>query len=341
MKIILDAMGGDLAPAEQVAGGCMAAEKLGVDILLCGDSEKINEELKKYSGDKSRVSVKHCSQVIENEDDPVRSVRRKQDSSLVVGLRALKNGEGSAFVSAGNTGALIAGSSFEVGRLGNVSRPALAPVLPTSGGPAVLMDAGANAVCKPENLYHFAVMGSKYMEFMFGIEKPRVGLVNIGAEEHKGTPLTKETYQLLKTAPVNFIGNVEARDILLGAADVYVTDGFTGNVVLKLIEGAGKYMSNSLKTMFFKNFKTKLAAVMLKDGLKNFKKQMDYKEYGGAPVMGADAVVIKAHGSSDAYAVYNAVRQAKKAVETNLTESIKKLLEETNVEDAKGETENE
>lgn len=322
MRIIADAMGGDNAPAQQVKGAVMAAQKLDVDIVLCGREDEINAELAKIDGDKSRISVVNCSEVIENEDEPVTAARRKKDSSMVVGLKMVKDGQGDAFVSSGNTGALIAASIFTLKRIPGVSRPALAPVIPTAKGPAILLDSGANAVCKPENLYTFAVMGSYYMESVLGVKNPRVGLINIGAEPHKGTPLTQQSYEMLKNAPVNFVGNVEARYILDSQADVLVADGFTGNVVLKLIEGTAKFFFSGIKEMLYKNFVTKLAALALKGEFKGFKARFNYKEHGGASLMGVNGVVIKAHGSSDAYAFYNAVKQAKKAAEGGLVEKI-------------------
>ena len=323
MRIIADAMGGDNAPEQQVKGAVMASQQLDVDIVLCGREDEINAELAKIDSDKSRISVVNCSEVIENEDEPVTAARRKKDSSMVVGLKMVKDGQGDAFVSSGSTGALIAASIFTLKRIPGVSRPALAPIIPTANGPTVHMDSGANAVCKPENLYSFAVMGSYYMESVLGIKNPRVGLINIGAESHKGTPLTQETYALLKDSPINFIGNVEARYILDSQADVLVADGFTGNVVLKLIEGTAKFFFSSIKEMLYKNFITKIAALVLKGELKNFKARFNYKEHGGASLMGVDGVVIKAHGSSDAYAFFNAVKQAKKAVESGLVDKIK------------------
>lgn len=326
MKIILDVMSGDNAPKAQISGGLMAAEKLGVDIILCGNKDIIEKEMASYKGDTSRITIHHCSEVIENEDDPIRSVRRKPDSSITVGLNLLKDGVGDAFISSGNTGAVIVGSMQIVGVIDGISRPALMPVIPTAKGPCALLDSGANAVCTPENLCHFAIMGSYYMNKVLGIENPRVGLINIGVEEKKGTPLTKETYQLLKEMPINFTGNIEARNIPLGDADVIIADGFTGNVVLKLYEGMGKFLLTKFKDILMTNIKTKIAALLIKGEVGAFKKSMDYKEHGGAPLLGINKTVIKAHGSSDAKAVVSAVRQAIKAVESNLAEEIKNCV---------------
>ncbi len=328
MRIILDAMGGDLAPEEQVMGALLAAETLDVDIVLCGNEELINKEMARYEGKKDRITVHHCSEIVENEDDPVRAVRRKKDSSLVVGMKLLAEKKADAIVTAGNTGAVIAASVFELGRIPGITRPALAPLIPTmKGKPFLLMDSGANSVCTPENLYGFAIMGSHYMENILGIKNPKVGLVNIGAEEKKGTPLTKDTYALLKDAPINFIGNLEARRIPHGDADVAVTDGFTGNVILKLIEGMSDFMKHAFKEILMKNTLTKISALTLSGGLRDFKKKLDYKEHGGAPLLGVDGLVIKAHGSSDRDAIVSAVRQAKKAIETDLLGKIKNALE--------------
>ena len=292
------------------------------DVVLCGNEEIINAELAKISGDKSRISVVNCTEVIENEDDPVTSARRKKDSSMIVGMRLVRDGQGDAFVSSGSTGAIIAGAIFTLKRIRGVSRPALAPIIPTAKGPAILLDSGANAVCKPENMHDFAIMGSYYMQNVMGIENPRVGLVNIGAEEHKGTPLIQETYGILENAPVNFVGNVEPRYILDSQADVLIADGFTGNVIIKLIEGTAKFFFSNIKEMLYKNVLTKLAALVLKGEFKAFKDRFDYKKHGGAPLMGVNGVVIKAHGSSDATAFYNAVKQAKTAVESGLVEKM-------------------
>lgn len=326
MKIILDAMGGDYAPQQQVLGGCMAAEQMGIDMVLCGDQAAIKKELDAYNGSKAHISVRHCTERIENEDDPIRSVRRKKDASLVVGLQMLKDKEGDAFVCSGNTGALIASSTFTLGRLESVERPALTPILPSMKGPLALLDAGANTHCDPKNLVQFGIMGTYFMNKVMGVENPRVGLINIGVEEKKGTKLTKEAYPLLKQAAINFVGNIEGRNIPYGDADVLVADGFTGNVVLKLMEGMGKFISNELKNIFMKNAMTKLSSVMVQGGLKDLKRKMDYKEYGGAPLLGVDGIVIKAHGSSDARAVFNAIGQAKKAVDTNLIQLLKDNL---------------
>ena len=334
MKIIVDAMGGDYAPKEQILGAVKAAKELDVDIILCGREEDIKRELEASGEDIGRIEIHNCTEVVENEDDPIRGVRRKKDSSLVVGMKLLHEGKADAIVTSGNTGAVIAAAVFELGRIKGISRPAIAPMLPTiPGKPLLLLDSGANAICTPDNLLGFAIMGSHYMENILGIENPKVGLVNIGVEEKKGTPLTKETYQLLKTADVNFAGNLEARQIPHGDVDIAVTDGFTGNVILKLMEGMGEFMKSALKGILMKNTITKLSALTMAGGLKEFKKKFDVKEHGGAPILGVDGMVVKAHGNSDAKAFCAAIRQAKKAVETDLLNKIKTAVEGSDLKD--------
>ncbi|MBQ8598800.1 MAG: phosphate acyltransferase PlsX, partial [Oscillospiraceae bacterium] len=266
------------------------------------------------------------------EADPTTLLKEYADSSMAVGLKALKNGEGDAFVSAGSTGALVVGASLVIKRLKGVRRVGLATVIPNANKFYLLMDAGANAECRPEMLAQFGVMGSVYMERLKGVKNPRVGLVNIGTEETKGLDLQLETYKLLQKAPVNFIGNVEARGLPLGECDVAVADGFTGNVALKLTEGLAKYFSNELKGMFMANLKTKIAALLMKDSIAAFKKSMDYKEHGGAPLLGASMPVIKAHGSSDAKAFKNAIRQAKEYVDNHVIEEMQTALHELKTE---------
>lgn len=334
MKIIVDAMGGDYAPKEQVAGAVKAANELDVNIILCGREEDIKREIDMLGENTDRIEIHNCTEVVENEDDPIRGVRRKKDSSLVVAMKLLHDGKGDALVTSGNTGAVIAAAVFELGRIKGISRPAIAPLVPTiPGKPLLLLDSGANAICTPQNLLGFAIMGSHYMENIMGIENPKVGLVNIGVEEKKGTPLTKDTYQLLKTADVNFAGNLEARQIPHGDVDVAVTDGFTGNVILKLMEGMGEFMKSAMKGILMKNAITKLSSLTMLGGLKEFKKKFDVKEHGGAPILGVDGMVVKAHGNSDAKAFFAAIRQAKKAAETGLLDKIKNAVEGSELND--------
>ena len=337
MRIIVDAFGGDHAPLEVLKGCSMAKEEYGVEITLCGDEEKIRDCAKNNNLSLDGMEILHAPSVIPVEADPTSLLKEYADSSMAVGMKALKNGEGDAFVSAGSTGALVVGASLIVKRLKGVRRVGLATVIPNANKFYLLMDAGANAECRPEMLAQFGVMGSVYMERLKGVKNPRVGLINIGAEETKGLELQLESYKLLQKAPVNFIGNVEARGLALGECDVAVCDGFVGNVALKMTEGLAKYFSNELKSMFMANIKTKIAALLMKDKISAFKKSMDYKEHGGAPLLGASQPVIKAHGSSDARAFKNAIRQAKECVENRVIEEMQNALHELKTENKDAE----
>ena len=309
MKLAIDAMGGDHAPKEIVLGAMKAVEAFSdIHITLFGDEKKINEYLK----DHERITIVHTDEVILGTDEPVRAVRRKKNASMVLAAQAVADGKADACISAGNTGALMAAGLFVVGRIEGIERPALAPTLPTIGGEGfLLLDVGANADAKPEHLLQYAIMGSIYTEKVSGIANPRVGLLNIGTEEKKGNDLTKHAFEFLKTANLNFIGNVEARDLLEGVADVVVTDGFTGNMVLKTIEGTALSVFKMVKSALTSSLKNKLAAAVLKPELYKLKNKMDYSEYGGAGLFGLKAPVIKAHGSSDAQAIFSAIRQAR------------------------------
>lgn len=326
MKIIVDAFGGDNAPLEVLKGSAMAVQEYGVSITLVGDEEKIKQCAKENQISLENMEILHASQVIPVEEEPTALLKEYSDSSMAVGMKALKEGKGDAFVSAGSTGALVVGSSLIVKRMKGVRRAGLATVIPNAGGNYLLMDAGANAECRPEMLTQFGVMGSVYMEHLMGIKSPRVGLVNIGTEETKGLDLHRETYHLLQKAPVNFVGNVEARGLPLGECDVAVAEGFTGNIILKLTEGLAKFLTGELKEMLFQSTKTKIGALLIKDGLNGFKKKLDYKEHGGAPLLGSARPVIKAHGSSDAKAFKNAIRQAKTFVENNVISEMETAL---------------
>ncbi len=326
MRIAVDAFGGDNAPEAIVKGCAIASTKISDEIILVGDETKIKELLAQESVPAGRISIRHASEVIETGEPPVEAIRKKKDSSLVVALQLVKNGEADAVVSAGNTGAYLAGAFRFIGRMKGIKRPALTTPMPTVGNVGVILDAGANVDCRPEFLLQFAHMGAIYAENVLGIENPRVALLNIGAEEAKGNSLTKETYGLLKEAPLNFIGNIEPRDVPYGAADVIVCDGFTGNVVIKLIEGTASALFTMLKGVFYKSFITKLAAMILKPGLKGIKAKMDYSEYGGVPLLGVDGVVFKAHGSSDAKAICNAVCAASTYLAAGVNDKIKEAL---------------
>ncbi|WP_025785094.1 phosphate acyltransferase PlsX [Sporosarcina sp. D27] len=324
MKIAVDAMGGDHAPKEIIAGVMQSLQEYNdIHIQLFGDEEK----MKPYLTAHDRLTVYPCSEVITSDDEPVRAVRRKKDASMVRMAKAVNDGEADACVSAGNTGALMAAGLFIVGRIDGIERPALAPTLPTIGGEGfVLLDVGANADAKPSQLVQYAIMGSIYAEKVRGIQNPRVGLLNIGTEAGKGNDLTKATYDELMKAPLNFIGNIEARDLLTGTTDVAVTDGFTGNMVLKTIEGTASGLFSMIKDVFASSIKTKISAALVKDDLRGLKKQMDYTEYGGAGLFGLNAPVIKAHGSSNANAVKNAIRQARIMAEHHVSETIRETI---------------
>ena len=320
MKIILDAMGGDNAPLAILQGAADAVKELGVQIVAVGDQKKIYACAAEHGISLDGMEVLHADEVIEMCDEPAKAVRTKKNSSMVVGLRALVEGQGDAFVSAGSTGALHVGASLIVRTVKGVKRPALASIVPGGEKPFLLMDCGANVECRPQMLNAFGVMGSVYMQKVMGVAQPKVALVNNGAEESKGTPLYQAAHQLLKANPsIHFTGNIEPRDVPTGTADVVVCDGFTGNVILKLTEGLAKTLVGQLKPVFKRNLLTKLAFLAVKDGMKEFKQKMDADEYGGAPLLGTAKPVIKAHGSSNAKAIKNAIRQAKKCAEMNLS----------------------
>ena len=324
MKISIDAMGGDNAPHEIVKGVFQALQAFGdLEIQLYGDEKKLAPIVTTHD----RLQVIHTDEVIEGTDEPVRAIRRKKNSSMVKMAESVKNGEADACVSAGNTGALMAAGLFIIGRIDQVDRPALSSTLPTLDGKGfVMLDMGANADAKPEHLQQFAVMGSVYAEKVRGIAKPRVGLLNIGTEDIKGNELTKAAFTLLKEAPINFVGNVESRDLLTGVADVIVTDGFTGNMVLKTLEGTASGIFTLLKEAFNTSTKTKISALLVKNELRGIKNKLDYSEYGGAGLFGLKAPVIKAHGSSNANAIFHAIRQARTMVEHNVCDIIQTTL---------------
>lgn len=334
MKIIVDAFGGDNSPGEVIKGTAMAVEKLDVDILLTGDESKIKKFAEENNVSMNRITVKHTEAVMDIHEEPTKIIKECSDTSTAVGLKALADGEGDAFVSAGSTGALVVGATFIAKRLKGIKRAALAPIMPTDNGYMMLIDAGANVECRPDALVQFGIMGSCYMERVLGVKSPKVGLINVGAEDTKGRDMDKEAYAKLKEAPVNFYGNLEARDIPLGVCQVAVSDGFTGNVALKLYEGMGSYFSHTLKDMFLKSgLGGKIAYLLLKKQVAAFKKKLDYSEVGGAVLMGISKPVIKAHGSSDAKAFYNAVRQAKNCVEGDVIGEISRSLEKLKEEE--------
>ncbi|MEF9975756.1 MAG: phosphate acyltransferase PlsX [Oscillospiraceae bacterium] len=334
MKIIIDAMGGDNAPKEILLGASEAVKEYGVEIIAVGNSDKIADTVRENSIDMSNIRVVNASEEIEMCDEPTAAIRNKKDSSMVVALRMLAAGEGDAVVSAGSTGALLTGATLIVKRIKGVKRPAIATMVPATEKPYLLLDCGANAECRPEMLDAFATMGSIYAEKIAHRENPEVALVNIGAEETKGTPTYIEANALMRrNKDINFIGNIEPKDVPYGKADVVVCDGFTGNVVLKLTEGLAKALVGEIKKVFMANLFTKIAFLIVKDGMKAFKKKLDADEAGGALFLGVKQPVIKAHGSSGAKAFKNAIRQAKECVENGVIADMSEALKAREVED--------
>ena len=318
MKIAIDAMGGDYAPDEIVKGAVMACHELGAKVILVGNEEKISAILKCHSISSQKLEIYNATEVVEMDEHPANAVKKKKDSSLVVANRLVKEGAASAVISAGNTGAAMSASLLTLGRIKGVNRPAIASPMPTNTGVSVLIDAGANADCVPNNLLQFALMGSIYAEQVFGISKPRVGLLSIGEEETKGNKMTVEAHQLLKESPINFIGNIEGRDVHQGECDVIVCDGFVGNIVLKLSEGLAGALFSQIKTALTQNLIATAGAFLVKNAFKSLKGKMDYTEYGGAPLLGLNGISMISHGSSNAKAVKNAVRAAIKAVDEDI-----------------------
>lgn len=322
MNIYVDAMGGDHAPGEIVKGAVDASKKYNHKITIIGEEDKIVSELDRLDYDKNRIDLIPSFEVITNNEDPTLAIRRKKQSSLVIGLHSVKEDKDSVLISAGSTGAILAGGLLVVGRIKGIQRPAITIMLPTKSGYTFLLDAGANVDCKASYLQQFAVMSNIYVEDLMGIDQPKVGLINIGTEEKKGNELTKEAHALLKETPINFIGNVEPRDIFEGNADIIVCDGFVGNVILKSIEGVGLYMMDGLKEALMSSARSKIGAFLLKPALKKFKKKLDYKEVGGAPLLGINGTIIKAHGSSDSKAIENAIKQGMDYHKKNITQKI-------------------
>lgn len=322
MKIAIDAMGGDNAPEEVVKGAILACRELGAEIVLVGDEERIGAILKGQSVSGLRLEVYNATEVIGMDDHPASAVKKKKNSSLVVANRLVKEGSASAVISAGNTGAAMSGSLLTLGRIKGINRPAIASPMPTNTGVSVLIDAGANADCDPHNLFQFALMGSIYAEQVFGIPKPRVGLLSIGEEETKGNKLTVEAHQLIKQSPINFIGNIEGRDVHRGECDVIVCDGFVGNVVLKISEGLAGALFGQIRTALTRNLITTTGALLVKSAFKSLKGRMDYTEYGGAPLLGLNGISMISHGRSNAKAIKNAVKTTMKAVNEDIVGKI-------------------
>lgn len=340
MRIILDTMGSDNGAREFVKGAVLATEELDIDIVLVGNKEELSQLLKsedpsgKYS---KNISIVNASEVVDMNDDPLRVMKEKPDSSMTVAMKALAEGRGDALVSAGSTGALLTQATLILKRIKGIRRAALAPITPTATGISVLIDSGANAECTPEYLYQFALLGSFYAERALGIKTPRVGLLNNGAEEHKGDAVHQEAYKLLREAGdkgiINFVGNIEGRDGPMGSADVIVADGFSGNIYLKTMEGIGMFFARELKSMFMSSAKGKLAALLVKNNIGGFKKKIDYNSAGGAPLLGVRKPVIKAHGSANSVAIYHCIIQAIDYVDSGMTIKISQSLAEGNESD--------
>ncbi len=327
MKIIVDAFGGDNAPLEIIKGCAQAVEELDLDIMLTGSEQEIRRVAQANSISLNRIEIADTPDVITMEDAAGEIMKSKSNSSMALGLKKLAAGEGDAFLSAGNSGALVVGATLIVKRIKGIKRVAFAPVLPKNKGFFMLIDSGANIECKPEMLCQFGVMASIYVEKVMGVKNPRVALANVGTEDHKGGELQHQAFALLKQAPIHFIGNVEARDIPDDAADVIVADGFTGNSILKLYEGVAMVMMGKFKEIFQKSLKNKIAAAMVLPDMKELKRTMDYNEYGGAPLMGVAKPVFKAHGSAKAKTLKNALRLTKAYVEGNVVQEIADSLQ--------------
>ena len=333
MKVILDAMGGDFAPEAPVMGAIDAAKAYGAQIVLVGRGNEILEVLKKNGIENlpDNIEIAHADDVVDMHDDPAKVIHKRKNSSMVIGLKMLSEGKGDAFVSAGSTGALLTGATLIVKRVKGIRRAAMAPSMPTkAGGKVVICDCGANAECTPEFLLQFGLVGSAYARNVHGVENPRIGLLNIGTEDSKGTQLQKDAYALLTEAKekglINFVGNVEARAVPLGEVDVVVCDGFSGNVMIKTIEGTAMFMGSLLKRMFKKNLSSKIGYLLCKSGVSDMMKLMDSREIGGTQFLGIKQPVIKCHGNSDSLAFRNGVKQAMVAAESNFTEQLEQAL---------------
>lgn len=329
-KVALDAMGGDNAPAEMVKGAVDAIQKRkDIKVFLVGKEEMIQEELKKYSYEADQIEIVNATEIIETAEPPVMAIRRKKDSSIVVAMNMVKKGEADAFVSAGNSGAVLVGGQLIVGRIKGVDRPPLAPLIPTAKGVSLLIDCGANVDARPSHLIQFAKLGSIYMENVMGIKNPRVAIVNIGAEEEKGNALVKETFPLLKECKdINFIGSIEARNIPYGDADVIVCEAFVGNVILKLYEGVGSVLISKVKQGMMTTLRSKIGAFLVKPALKTTLKSFDASEHGGAPLLGLNGLVVKTHGSSNAKEVSNSIIQCVTFKEQKINEKIRECIQE-------------
>ncbi len=328
MRILVDAMGGDNAPVA-IVKGCVDAvnSEKGYDITIIGDMSVINGVLSDEDYDKRRIAIRHTTEIITNDDKPTTAIKIKKDSSMVVGVNMLKKKEGDAFLSAGNTGALLAASLLLIGRMKGVLRPALGAVIPTKGGETLLIDAGLNSAVRAESYVQFANFGTEYMKALYELDNPTVGLINIGSEDTKGTPEVKEAHVLLKKTNLNFVGNLEGNDIIEGKAKIVVCDGFVGNILLKFLEGTGMYFLDSIKSMVKRNTFSKIAGAILKKDLKKFFTPMDPDIVGGAPILGVNGLIIKSHGSSNALTIKNVISKTARLAHADITGHIKMTLE--------------
>ncbi len=331
MRIVLDAMGGDHAPQVTIEGGIRAIREYGIEVVMVGQQEVLEAELARHETSGLRLSIIHASQVIEMDDEPASATKAKKDSSMVVGMDLVKRGEAEAFFSAGNSGGVMAAALFRLGRIQGIRRPALTVIYPTMKGSCVLLDVGANTDCKPEWLLQFGIMGSVYAERVLGIKKPRVGIVSNGEEEGKGSILVKEAYTLLRASQLNFVGNVEGKDISPGLADVVVTDGLTGNVIVKLSEGLAKFLTGIIESEIRSSPLTSLGGLLARPAFGRARRVLDYSEIGGAPLLGVNGVVIVGHGRSNAEAIKNGIGVAKRAVEGGMLQAISEGLDEVSL----------
>ncbi|HGM3505695.1 TPA: phosphate acyltransferase PlsX [Clostridioides difficile] len=340
MKIVIDGMGGDNAPKSNVEGAVKAIKEYQVDLIITGDKDLLEKEFSNYEFDRNKLEIVHTTEIIENEDKPVKAIRSKKDSSMVVALNLVKEGKADAIISAGNTGALLAGGLFVVGRIKGIDRPCLCSAIPNvKRGMTLIADCGANADCKPKNLVEFAAMSNIYSRKVLGLENPKVALANVGLEEGKGNDLVKKSYEEIKKLDLNFIGNVEAREVINAYTDIIICDGFTGNILLKSAEGVALSVMSLIKETFMASTKSKIGALFIKDDLRKLKSFIDYSEYGGAPLLGLNGGVIKAHGSSDAKAIKNAINQGIKFSKGKVVEDINQFISKYNEENKNNEDE--
>ncbi|MCC0648965.1 phosphate acyltransferase PlsX [Clostridioides sp. ZZV15-6598] len=340
MKIVIDGMGGDNAPKSNVEGAVNAIKEYQVDLIITGDKDLLEKEFSNYEFDRNKLEIVHTTEIIENEDKPVKAIRSKKDSSMVVALNLVKEGKADAIISAGNTGALLAGGLFVVGRIKGIDRPCLCSAIPNvKRGMTLIADCGANADCKSKNLVEFAAMSNIYSRKVLGLENPKVALANVGLEEGKGNDLVKKSYEEIKKLDLNFIGNVEAREVINAYTDIIICDGFTGNILLKSAEGVALSVMSLIKETFMASTKSKIGALLIRDDLKKLKSFIDYSEYGGAPLLGLNGGVIKAHGSSDAKAIKNAINQGIKFTKGKVVEDINQFISKYNEENKNNEDE--